>query len=485
MTDRSETHWNHDEIAEHLRSAVDSLTPDVYDKIDLTARQEVYVRPSRTVRIYRTVRTAAVAAAACLCVALLGGGVAFYQNRRVDSVIGIDVNPSIELSVNRSEKVLKTEALNEDAEIILDGMDLKNVDLDIAVNALIGSMVRNGYLDELDNAILVTVSNDDSQKASALRKDVVVDIETSLEEHAVEAVVYDQQAPVSSEVRELAKEYGISYGKAYFLQELVEENNLSEEDMEAFAGMTMEEIAKEIAERSYTVRQSENSGQKDDTSADTEEPTEQTYSETETQNESEATAETGTSAAATSPSETRPAETVAETADSEKEEESAGRVRIDYVDYESGILNVVFKEKVKWKNASVSVWDEDGQSYAAKISDRGSDSCEIEISGLPGGMECSFSLAGVGLKGDGSFGSVRGYFETPDIAEELEPEETEETTEPEGESPEESMEDISLPQESAGQIPAETEPSSPESSSNETETNATDAVQTSVSASQS
>ena len=93
-----------------------------------------------------------MAAAACLCVAVLGGGVSFYQNHRVDSVIGIDVNPSIELSVNRNEKVLQANPLNEDAETILDDMNLKNVDLDIAVNALIGSMVRNGYLSELDNS---------------------------------------------------------------------------------------------------------------------------------------------------------------------------------------------------------------------------------------------------------------------------------------------------------------------------------------------
>ena len=99
----------------------------------------------------------------------------FYQNHRVDSVIGIDVNPSIELSVNRNEKVLQANPLNEDAETILDDMNLKNVDLDIAVNALIGSMVRNGYLDELDNAILVTVSNENEKKASSLRQDVVGD----------------------------------------------------------------------------------------------------------------------------------------------------------------------------------------------------------------------------------------------------------------------------------------------------------------------
>lgn len=253
MTDHSETAWEQDEIESHLRSAMDALTPNVFDKIDLSTPQEIYVKPSRRVRMYRRMRTVAMAAAACLCVAVLGGGVSFYQNHRVDSVIGIDVNPSIELSVNRNEKVLQANPLNEDAETILDDMNLKNVDLDIAVNALIGSMVRNGYLDELDNAILVTVSNENEKKASSLRQDVVGDVESSLQEHAVQAVVYDQRMKVTGEIQDLAEKYNISYGKAYFLRELIRDNDLTENDMKKFAGMTMEEIAREIADRAYTV----------------------------------------------------------------------------------------------------------------------------------------------------------------------------------------------------------------------------------------
>ena len=34
-----------------------------------------------------------------------------------------------------------------------------------------------------------------------------------------------------------------------FCRELIDENDLGEEDMEAFAGMTMEQIAKEITDR--------------------------------------------------------------------------------------------------------------------------------------------------------------------------------------------------------------------------------------------
>ena len=402
MTDHSETAWEQDEIESHLRSAMDALTPNVFDKIDLSTPQEIYVKPSRRVRMYRRMRTVAMAAAACLCVAVLGGGVSFYQNHRVDSVIGIDVNPSIELSVNRNEKVLQANPLNEDAETILDDMNLKNVDLDIAVNALIGSMVRNGYLDELDNAILVTVSNENEKKASSLRQDVVGDVESSLQEHAVQAVVYDQRMKVTGEIQDLAEKYNISYGKAYFLRELIRDNDLTENDMKKFAGMTMEEIAREIADRAYTVGYS-----KTDSTIETDAALvhEVTLPQTEEETLAETTVEsTGQPENEPTPAEqpstaARPVETTAAADEDEEEVDSGGKkAKIDYVDYESGSLNIVFKEKVKWKNPTVSVVDPDGQSYSARITDTGGTSCEIHVKGLPANTECTFTLGGVAVE---------------------------------------------------------------------------------------
>ena len=106
--------------------------------------------------------------AACLAVMLLGGGGLFYQRANaVASVVSLDVNPSIELKVNRSEKVLVCTPLNEDAKAILadmgSGADLKGAKLDVAVNAIVGSLVRNGYLDSISSAIMISVEDEDAE----------------------------------------------------------------------------------------------------------------------------------------------------------------------------------------------------------------------------------------------------------------------------------------------------------------------------------
>ena len=115
-------------------------------------------------------------------------------------------------------------------------------------------MVTHGYLDDLDNAILVTVSNDSVRKAKELRASVVKDIENTLSENQLQAVVYDQQVIEDDEIEKLAENYDISYGKAYFLKELIDQNkDLSMEDMAKLSSMTMEEIANEIGSRSYAL----------------------------------------------------------------------------------------------------------------------------------------------------------------------------------------------------------------------------------------
>ncbi|WP_097006867.1 hypothetical protein [Lacrimispora amygdalina] len=426
---------NRQQIEASLKSATDDLIPNVLDRIDLNTPQIMENGNSRP-SIFKRQRVIAGLIAACFCMIMLAGGTYSFQNSRVDSVIGIDVNPSVELSVNKKNRVLKAEAVNADGKTILKDMDLEGIDLNVAVNAIIGSLVTHGFLDDLDNAILVTVSNDSIKKATNLRSAVVSDIRTTLEEKRLKAVVYDQQVIEEDDVKQLARQYDISYGKAYFLKELIAQNSsLSMNDMEELAPLTMEEIAKVITERSYAV------GAKTEVSEDTKSETQtsiQTTEETTTRLETESVTETTpetTTAEATSqvpvqtPA-TQPATSAETTAVPPTTEDvvTSQKIKIDYVDYENGLIMVHFITKVKWKNPTVSVKDGDGTTYSSKIGDTDSDYCEINVSGLEGGVEYTFVLGGISPK-SGRQTTVKGVFETPVIgdgeADDTEPAETE------------------------------------------------------------
>lgn len=448
-TDREKL--NNTQIELHLKSAVDALTPNVLDRIDLSASQDVVPRQEMAQRpdiavFNRRMRGLVLATAACLCVMVMGGG-AFhyqYQNRKIESVIGIDVNPSVELSINRRDKVLRAQALNEDAREVMEGMDLEGVDLNVAVNAVIGSMVTHGYLDDLDNAILVTVSNDSISKATQLRTSVVGDIEKTLEENQVQAVVYDQQVIERDEMKALADEYGISYGKAYFLKELIDQNeDLTMDDMDELSSLSMEEIARRITESSYALGEFADKAPETTQAqtTQTEPVTEETTTAEETEPSTEETTEETTTAV--------PATTMAApTTEPETEEDvvEPDRVEIDYVDYEDGRVYVYFVTRVKWKNPTVSVRDEDGNSYAAMVDETSGSDCVIEVGGLEGGKSYSFVLGGLIPVEGGNATTVKGYFDKPEIAgEATEPEDGDdedettaapETTVPDTEGPE-------------------------------------------------
>lgn len=460
MAELNRRQLNRQQIEACLKSAAGDLTPNILERIDLSTPQIKAEKEKRSVFFLRQ-RVIATLVAACFCMIALAGGTYTYQNGKVDSVIGIDVNPSVELSVNKKNKVLAAKALNEDGESIMQDMDLKGVDLNTAVNAVIGSMVTHGYLSQLDNAILVTVSNDSISKAQGLRYAVVNDIRNTLEEKQLKAVVYDQQVMEEDEVKQLAEEYKISYGKAYFLRELILQNNsLSMDDMKVLAPLTMEEIAKEITERSYAV------GGKTDAGEETI-PAQTTQAATATVPgtvvESSAAEETSiavpstetasqvpTQAPQNQPTAATEATTAVETT-SEAEVVTTENIKVDYVDYDNGVVMVYFKTKVKWKNPTVSVKDGDGTTYSAKVGDTDSYSCEIHVTGLQGGMEYTFTLGGISPK-IGKQTTVKGIFETPVIGDgnadpDLTEEETEETkqteqTPPAKESPSETTKNV-------------------------------------------
>ncbi len=107
------------------------------------------------------------------------------------AVIALDVNPSIEIEVNRKEEVVEVRALNEDAKKVIGDMELKGVKLDVAVNAIIGSMLTEGYLSVDQNSILVSVDASDS-KSKSLQALIAEKISKILESKEIKASVLTQ-----------------------------------------------------------------------------------------------------------------------------------------------------------------------------------------------------------------------------------------------------------------------------------------------------
>ena len=159
-------------------------------------------------------------AAGCTALVLLGGGggMVYHQSHAVASVVSLDVNPSIELSINRSERILTCVPLNQEAREVLsdmgEGKDLEGTKLDVAVNAIVGALVRNGYLESVSSAILISVEDSDQERAARLQEELTGTVAAALQSQSSGAAVLSQTLPQDAQVEEQARTYNISTGKS-------------------------------------------------------------------------------------------------------------------------------------------------------------------------------------------------------------------------------------------------------------------------------
>ena len=130
----------------------------------------------------------------------------------------------MEITTNKKEDVLAVTALNDDGRKIIGDMDFSGSSIDVTVNALIGSMLREGYLSDLANSILISVDDADAARGAALQKKLADDINTILQTNAFDGAVLSQTIVKDSDAWTLAEEYGITAGKAQLVNEIVAGN---------------------------------------------------------------------------------------------------------------------------------------------------------------------------------------------------------------------------------------------------------------------
>ena len=140
--------------------------------------------------------------------------------QKVFSAIAIDVNPSLVLELDEDDKVMNVVKNNADAVIIIGNMDLIDVDYNVAVNAIIGSMVTNGYLDEFTNSVLLSIKSDDLVHEELLMSEVTQTVYNYLKGSAINGSVITQELSEDEAIILLAGRLDISEAKAELIYEI-------------------------------------------------------------------------------------------------------------------------------------------------------------------------------------------------------------------------------------------------------------------------
>ncbi len=161
-----------------------------------------------------------------LCIIILALFIIYLLiNKYSYSIVTIDVNPSIELKLNSNDRIVDYE-VDDNFELLISDMNLKNTDIIVALNAIIGSMVRNDYINDLSNSVLVSVQNADVNKSLALENLLVKEIDDILKDSNIDGSVIGLTLSSSDSLTGLADANDISLGKAKLITALVQVNNL-------------------------------------------------------------------------------------------------------------------------------------------------------------------------------------------------------------------------------------------------------------------
>lgn len=165
--------------------------------------------------------------------------------------VSLDVNPSIEYTVNTFGRVLSVKAVNDDGEVITTELDVKNVNISKAVKVTIDKLREGGYItDDEDAGIVITISGKNDEKAEELAEKLEEETKEYVEEIGETAEV--EVEAVGKERVEEARSLGVTPGKLNLVQKLVKSTEgvegAEEIDMEEWLDKSVKEINKAIKE---------------------------------------------------------------------------------------------------------------------------------------------------------------------------------------------------------------------------------------------
>ncbi len=215
------------------------------DDILAKAKQEMYFGASvadqkkekRSTSLFSKKRFIPIIAGAALAFTICIGMIGLYNENF--QTIYIDVNPSVALKLNRFDRVIGVEFLNDDAKNLLSDVKLVGADATAAVQTVISACDSAGYVKE-DSQIYISASAKEEQKSEKLLKKLKGSTENMRDEQKDSYSVNTYNAK-KGEKKEFEKE-SLSPAKYNIIKEIIEEED--DYRLEDLKGKSMTELHK-------------------------------------------------------------------------------------------------------------------------------------------------------------------------------------------------------------------------------------------------
>lgn len=236
------------DIREKLNQELEEMAPDMLEKIlskpieplknekELFGRNKPLFKEKKNMKQYFIV-PAMLAVAACLVMAVILMKPLFNvqnNNTKMAFSIIVDVNPSVEIQVNKDGKVDRVVADNKDAKSMIreiNGEIKKDYDYNDAMKVVIKNFKKNGYLKKKNSAMLVSLTNEKEDVPKEKLKEIKIETTKVLADKKIKCKTVFQNCKIDGDVKKVAKKNNVSVGKASLCIKLAQKENTSVKKM--------------------------------------------------------------------------------------------------------------------------------------------------------------------------------------------------------------------------------------------------------------
>ncbi len=172
-----------------------------------------------------------------LCIGILIPLVGCNNTEAEAGTVTMEINPGVEYVIARNGNVKSVRFLNDDAEKLLEEIELKGQSLKSAISITVAAYKAAGLMESNDT---VLISFDKKLSGDAKLKESVSEVvKEALEKtKSVHTVVY-ADATDNDETAAIAKKYGVSQGKAQLIADAKKNSSMSEEEI---ANLPLDEL---------------------------------------------------------------------------------------------------------------------------------------------------------------------------------------------------------------------------------------------------
>ena len=213
---------------DNIKKAFDGLYADEQLKLKTKqyVKEKVYEKRYIKQRIF--IKKYVYAFLICFVICGISGGGFLYFTPT--TVLSIDINPSVEIDINRFDKVIGAESYNEDGTELIKTLDIMYKSYDKAFDEIMYSELIKNYLSQNEILSVAVVKTKDDQG------DSILDYVKKCTDGQKNVLCYS----VTSEEMSKAHSLGLSCGKYKAYLELLNENpQITPEEIKE---MTMREI---------------------------------------------------------------------------------------------------------------------------------------------------------------------------------------------------------------------------------------------------